>query len=194
MTEYQLVLLKEKPKGVPMDVGENIFFDNLPLDYEVFLLCYAGTGMNEDLRNKLTSLGEQSGKNLLVNFAKLNDPNYTKIRNAFDIEVFPTIIVTGIGVLASPPTEYSTAYVKMDNKQLLNSPDQAAECVERVFNLFLAGEISEAIKDQNRAARNAALNKVLKTALGGIRGFLREWEISFSFINGTFSLKPTGGS
>ncbi len=193
MTSYQLAL-SENVTGTAMAVGDNIFFENLPHDYKVYVLCYPGTDMNEELRNKLTSLGEQSGKNLLVNFAKLNDPNYARIRNTFDIQVFPTIIVTGIGALASPPTESSTAYVKMDNKNLLDSPDRAAECVERIFNLFLAGDISKSIKEENRAARNAALSNVLKTALRGIRGFLQEWEISFSFINGMLILKPTGGS
>jgi tetratricopeptide (TPR) repeat protein len=75
MTSYRLAL-SENVTGTAMAVGDNIFFENLPHDYKVYVLCYPGTDMNEELRNKLTSLGEQSGKNLLVNFAKLNDPNY----------------------------------------------------------------------------------------------------------------------
>ncbi|UCE15648.1 MAG: hypothetical protein JSV12_07185 [Candidatus Bathyarchaeota archaeon] len=189
---YQLVLselINEKTK----DVGENIFFNDLPSDYQVYVLYYPGISLNEDLASKLRNLGEIAGRNLLVNIARLDDPNYKKIVKKFGIRTFPTIIVTAIDKLASPPTEYSTAYVKIDNKRLLNSPDLTFECVQKMFNLFIEGKISEAIREKNHKVRMSRIKGIINSALKGIRDYLKKWDVSFSFITGKLELKHRGG-
>lgn len=185
---YQLVLT-EFSDEITRDVGENIFFNDLPSEYQVYVFYYPGTRLNKDLASKLRDLGTITGRNLLVNIARLDDPNYKKIVNMFKIRTFPTIIITAIDKLASPPSEYSTAYVKIDNKRLLNSPELTFECVQKMFNLFIDGKISEAIREKRREVRVTRIKGILNDALKGMRDYLKERDISFSFITGKLELK-----
>ncbi|MGZ4852778.1 MAG: hypothetical protein ACXV3D_06275 [Halobacteriota archaeon] len=191
---YQLVLSAPHDSGVTTkDVFENVIFSDMPRNYEVYLLCFPGTSMNEDLREELRKFGTYGGAVLFVNFATKLDRNYGMIRNTFDITTWPTLIMTGLEKLASPPTDPCTAYVKIDNKELLNAPTQAIECVDKIFHLFLEGEISKAIEVQTRSAREARMKEIITRALTGVLGFLRQWEIDVSFIEGRLSLKPVSG-
>jgi hypothetical protein len=189
---YQLVL-SNYTRETTKDVGGNVFLDDLPLDYQVYLLYYPGVNLNRDLAKNLKDLGKISGKNLFVNIARLDDPNFAKIVKTFGIRSFPTMIITAVDALASPPTKDSTTYIKIDNKKLLNSPDVAFECVQKMFNLFIEGKISEAIRERNRDVLNTRLKGIISDALTGVQGFLKDWDISFSFITGTLGLKYRGG-
>lgn len=175
------------------DVGENVFFSNLPSNYKVYLLYYPSARSNEDLTDVLRNLGDMTGENLFVNIAKLNDPNYNKIVNIFKISAFPTIIITANNKLASSPMEDSTAYVKIDNKKLLDSPDITIECIEKIFNLFIQGEITKAINKQRGSENIFWIKELINNTLGGLKGFLSQWDISFSFIVGKLEIKPVGG-
>ncbi len=191
---YQLTLSTPHASGTRnRDVFENVVLTDIPRNYEVYLLCFPGTNMNEDLRQELEKFGSYGGEMLFVNFATRLDRNYGMIKDMFNITTWPTLIMTGTEKLASPPTDHCTAYLKMDNKELLNTPDQAIECVERLFHLFLEGEVAKAIQVQKSSAREAVLKDILAHALNGVVGFLRQWEISVSFIEGRLSLKPVPG-
>lgn len=170
-------------------VGENIFFRDLPLDFKVYLLCYAGTKMNEELRSELISFGENTGKNLLVNMAKPDDDNYEMIQKRFNIKLFPTIIITALSEIASPPEENSTAYVRIDNKKLLSSPDLAMDCIVKIFNLFIGGNISEAMAEHQHNMRKFRITGFLKDALKSLKGFGKNWTISFGFMGARIELK-----
>ena len=185
---YQLVL-SELIDEVTRDVGENVFFDNLPSDYKVFIFYYPAPMPNEDLESALRNLGNIAGKNLFVNIGWLNDDKYDTITKLFDIKNFPVIIVTAIDKLASPPTEFSTAFVKIENKRLLNSTNLAIECVQTVFNLFIQGKISEAMSRVKRYERGALTSHLLK----GMRKFLDERDIIFGIGAFRFELKRSGG-
>jgi hypothetical protein len=148
------------------------------------------------LERKLRNFGDITGKNLFVNIGRLNDPKYRKVKKTFDIVDLPVIIVTGIEGLASVRTEryFSTAYVKIDNKNLLNSPDLTIQSLERLFNLFLGGEIVEAMKQVTTDERNAIVSKVKQVvikALKEIANFLSDKDITVSLIEGKFELKHT---
>ena len=148
---YQLIL-SESRKEVGKDVGENIFLDNLPLEYKVYLFYYPGSMPNENLEERLKELGKITGKNLFVNIGRLNDPQYSKIKNKFQIRNFPVIILTAIDELASlndGNSCYSTAYVRLDNKELFESIESMIRCVEKLFNLFIDRQIIEALKQAN---------------------------------------------
>ena len=185
---YQLVL-SELIDEVTRDVGENVFFDNLPSDYKVFIFYYPAPMPNEDLESALRNLGNIAGKNLFVNIGWLNDDKYDTITKLFDIKNFPVIIVTAIDKLASPPTEFSTAFVKIEDKRLLNSTNLAIECVQTVFNLFIQGKISEAMSQVKRYERGALISHLLK----GMRKFLDERDIIFGIGAFRFELKRSGG-
>src|SRR3990172_6297419 len=184
---YQLVL-SEKDKKTKK-VGENVFFDNLPSDSEVYMLYYSGAMTNKELESKLRDFGNNTGKNLFVNIGRLNDPNFKKIVNNFGVKDFPVIIVTANSKLASHPAEFETAYVKLDSKRLLKSPDLAIDCVQKLFNLFIQEKISEALRqpgEYNRKALITYLNGIITNVLKGI-------EFSVSIIEGKLGVKWSGG-
>lgn len=184
---YQLVL--SEPVGeTTREIGENVFFDNLPPDSEVYLLYYPGAMPNKELENKLRDFGNNAGKNLFVNIGKLNDPNFKKISNKFDLGNFPVIIVTASSKLASHSDEYETAYVKLDSKNLLNSLDLAIDCVQKLFLLFIQGKIAEALRQPGKYDRKALisrLNGVITNALKGV-------EVSASLLGGKLEVKWKG--
>ena len=191
---YQLVfseLTDEKSK----DVGENVFLDNLPSDCTVYLFYYPGAIVDEVLESKLRSLGGITGKNLFVNIGRLNDPNYNKIANKFKIMDLPVIILTAIDDLASPPKEFLTAYVRIDNKKLLNSPDVVIQCLQRLFNLFIEGKISEALNQFEKDKRDIILSRIkgiITVALKGVWEALKDTDVSLSLAEGKFEIKLSG--
>lgn len=192
---YQLVL-SELVDATTRDVAENVFFDNLPSNYEVYLLYYSGAEPNEGLETKLRDLGKDTGKNLFVNIGRLSDPNYKKIRNKFDIKNLPVIIITAIDTLASLPTEFSTAYVRIDDEKLLKSPDLVIKCVQRLFNLFIDKKISEALnqfKIDQRGLLLSHLKSIVTNAIKEVWKFFLERDISVSLTEGKFELKKSGG-
>ena len=185
---YQLVL-SESRNEITRDVGENVFFANLPSDYEVYIFYYPGAMPNVELETRLRNFGNNAGKNLFVNIGRLNDPNYRTIANKFNIRSLPVIIVTAIDKLASSPVESVTAYVKIDDKKLLNSPDSSINCLQELFLLFLQGKISEAMGQLDKARRNLLITNALK----GIWDLLGKTDITISFIEGKFEIKHSGG-
>jgi hypothetical protein len=192
---FQLILsqaTEEKTK----DVGENVFLDNLPSDYQVYLFCYSGVMPDENLENNLRKFGQVTGKNLFVQIGRLNDPNYKQIAKKFGITSFPVLIMTAIDRLASSPIDSFTAYVRIDSQTLLDRPDLTLQCIEKLFNLFIAGKISEAMaqfKQEQRAAILARLKDIAYEALKGIGGFLKELDISWSVAEGKLEIKHKGG-
>jgi hypothetical protein len=190
---FKLVLFKpEDDKTGEKAIGD-VFYDNLPSDCEVYLFYYGGATPNEELTNRLKNFGNITGKNLFVNIGKLSDPNYRKVVNTFNIRTFPVIIMTATAKFASPPANFSTTYLKIETKRLLNSPDLAISCVEKLFNLFIEGKISEAIKEKNRDELVARLKGTISDGLKEMREFLDERDINFSFIEGKLELKKSDG-
>ena len=149
---------------------------------------------NEDLEHKLRKFGNIIGKNLFVNIGRLNDPNYKKIASRFEIRDLPVIIITAIDGLSSVKTEryYSTFFVRLDSKILLHSGDLTIKSIEQLFNLFIGGQISEALSQYRHDQRNAFLSKlkvVILNSLKVIAKFLSDRDISISLLEGKFELK-----
>jgi len=185
---YQLVL-SERVEEITRDVGENVFFDNLPSDSEVYLFYYPGAMPNKELESKLRDFGNNTGKNLFVNIGRLNDPNFKKIVNNFGVKDFPVIIVTANSRLASHPIEFETAYVKLDSKKVLNSTDLTIDCAQKLFLLFIQEKITEALSQPgiyDRKAVIARLNGVISSVLKGV-------EFSISLLGGKMEVKWKGG-
>ena len=166
----------------------------MPDDYKVYLFYYPGSMPNEDLENKLRKFGNIIGKNLFVNIGRLNDPNYKKIASRFEIRGLPVIIITAIDRLASVKTERycSTFFVRLDSKILLHSVDLTIKSIEQLFNLFIGGQISEALSQYRHDQRNAFLSKLKVVILNSLKvmaKFLFDRDISISLLEGKFELK-----
>jgi len=172
-----------------------VFLQDLPNDYKVFLLYFRAAMPNRPLEDALTQLGDNTGKNLLVNLGSAADPNYDMIVGRFNITRFPVIIMTAVPGLASPASADCTAYAKLDSKELLKSPERTVECAEKLFNLFMQRKIVEAIsqaKWSERSAMAGAVLHVIGDGLKAVGGFLADRDISVSVLEGKFELKHSG--
>ena len=187
---YQLIF-SEPAKDVEKDVGENVFLENLPAEYKVYLFYYPDAMGNEELESQLRKLGEMTGKNLFVNIGSLNDPNYNKIAGNFQIKKLPAIVMTATADLASPPSEYLSSYIRIDNPKLLNEPDKIRDLLQKLFNLFISGNIADALKEakkDNRKTLLAKIGKIIADAVKAIGKFIDERDINISFLEGKFEL------
>lgn len=192
---YQLVFEEAPTPGAAKGVG-SVFLDNLPADYKVYLFYYGGAMPDEALESRLRQLGEMTGNNLFVNIGTLGDPRYGEITGRFEIKKYPVIILTAIDSLASPAAEYLTTYVRLDSRNMLDSPDRTIECVQELFNLFLQGKVSEAIahaKWQERTELLAQVGHFFAGALKGLRDFVAGRDINIAFATFKLELKKSGG-
>jgi hypothetical protein len=149
---------------------------------------------NEDLESNLRNFGDFTGNNLFVNIGRLNDPKYYKIRNRFGIRDLPVIVLTALEGLAAVKTDafYSTAFVRIDGKNILSSVDLTLKSVERLFNLFVDGNVSAAMiqgEQISREAIHASIKAIIHNAIKQIGEFLSERDITVSLIEGKFELK-----
>jgi hypothetical protein len=195
---YSLVFTDppEDGKNPQRDVGENILFNDLPSDYKVYALYFPGEPPDSSLEDALRSLGNKTGKNLMIYFGSLSDPVLTQIMPRFGISAPPVIIVTAVADLASPHNDHSTTYARIDSKKLLGSPQRTVECVEKVFSLFLQGEVAKAIsaaKWTQRAELASALGNVVGRALKALGNYIETHDIVISLAIGKLELKRSGG-
>ena len=203
---YELVLTEPEPASVGPTRGDapavgaargftRVFVKDLPDDYKVFLLYFRAAMPNRPLEDGLTQLGDNTGKNLLVNLGSAADPNYDLIVGRLNITQFPVIIMTAVPDLASPAGAQWTAYAKLDSKELFKSPERTVECAEKLFNLFMQRKIVEAIsqaKWTERSAMASAVLRVIGDGLKAVGGFLKDRDISVSVLEGKFELKHSG--
>jgi len=78
-----------------------VFLEILPHGYSVYIFYYPGAFPNDELENKLRTLGKITGNIVFVNIGRLNDPRYEKIRDTFSITDLRVIVITAIEELAS---------------------------------------------------------------------------------------------
>jgi hypothetical protein len=174
------------------DVGENILLANLTDEYKVYAFYYPGQPVDEEFEDMLRAFGRQTGKNLLVNIGRYNDPEYDRIVSAFSIKKYPVLIVTAIEALAASRDEMLTLYARLDSELLLTSPERALKCLEDLFNLFLQGKVEEAVSHAKWAQRAEALRTlggIFRTVLSKITGLVFDRDISISFAQVKLELK-----
>jgi hypothetical protein len=196
---FELVLTEKESANSEATKGVGSrFFTDLPQEYKVFLLYYRAAMPDKDLEDKLAELGKNTGKNLFVNLGRTKDSNFAMISKRFfaPSQSFPVIIMTAVHDLASPQNEFVTAFVRLDSKQLLGSPEKTVQCAEKLFNLFIQGDVAKAIssaKWTERVALAGAVFSVLGNALKAVGGFIASRDISVSVVEGKFELKRSGG-
>jgi hypothetical protein len=163
---YKLVLGgTDAPGG--KDFGENVFFDRLPKDYQVYLFYYPGIVPNPELEDYLRKLGDGTGKNLFVNLGKLNDTRYGEIVKRFGIRSRPVIIMTAQESLASWESNGGplTAFVRLDRKELFLDVLRTMDCVNRLYDLFVSQRIPLAIKEAKSSQLGSILDKFRKNVV-----------------------------
>jgi hypothetical protein len=191
---YRLIAAGQ-PGDTQRDVGDNVLLADLADEFKVYAFYY-GAGMpNLSVIQALRTLGAETGKNLFINIGKLNDPQQDKIARMFGIEKYPVLVMTALSHLAASRDEPISAYVRLDNERLLNSPERTIGCVQELFSLFLQGKVAEAVthaKWSQRAEFARAVGGVLAGALKKIGDFVLDRDFVFSFVEGTLTLKKSG--
>ena len=198
---YRLVLSEPIEKktdvvGEKKALGEDIFLYDMPQDCKVYMLYYPGALPDEELEKGMRNLGNISGKNLFVNIGRLDEPNYDTIASKFGIKRLPVIIVTAYDQLAYDPIGQTTAFIKLDDRRLLNSPQLTIDSLQTIFNLFIQGNIYEAIKQANADSRAVLISDIAKltsSLLNKIGNIFKDFEISISLLGGKLELKRGGG-
>lgn len=193
---YKLVLLEPKVEGREKAVGENVFLDNLDYDYKVYLFYYPGAMPNDELEEKLRTLGNITGNNLFLNIGQLNDRKFDMIREKFKIQTTPVIIITGIDGIASlkENSSLSTAYVRLDNEDLLKSVNKTIKCVQTIYYSFIGGDIVEALKlakEYNRDSTISLIKGKLADSLIAVGYYFEQRDIEVSIDSFKFAIKKS---
>jgi hypothetical protein len=188
---YQLTLteLDTEPTRA---VGDNVFLANLAAEYPVYIFYYPAEKPSEALEDGLRKLGRSAGNNLFVNMARLNDPQFDKITQAFEIKSLPAVVITAIATLAAPEGDNSNPYVRLDKKIL--SSDDAMDHINHLYLLFLRGDVADAIKTHKWKTRLdlvKMLGEFFAGHLKGIVGYLASRDFSVSLVTGKFEVKKS---
>jgi hypothetical protein len=198
-------LLLSEPTDGPgkKDIGQNVFLNDLPYDYKVYVFYYPGIMPNPVLEEKLRALGDDTGKNLFVNIGRRNDPNFDKIVARFGIRDYPVIVVTAVDELASLrigdkfSTVYVQEYIKLDKHNLMESIDSTIRSVESLFSLFITGNIRDATRQVKKDQSQATISHIMDTISRQLRSIgknLSEKDISVSLVEGKFELRSSQSS
>jgi len=190
---YSIVFEEEPGKAV----GENVFLSNLPMSPKVLALFYPGAADTEEVEKELRALGQKTGGNLFVNIAEtLADPDYQLAAGSFRIKSLPVIVVTAVSPLAATP-EGHTAFVRLDAKELFQQPQQLVRTVEQLFNLFLRGEIAQAVRkgwlQQIRAKIDAAADAIW-AIIQPVIAWAAKKDIALEFLSAKIEVKESGGT
>ena len=200
---YRLVFSDPTDEPGKKDFGQNVFLNDLPYDYKVYIFYYPGIMPNPVPEEKLRALGDDTGKNLFVNIGRRNDPNFDKIVARFGIRAYPVIVITAVGELASLrigdkfSTVYVQEYIKLDKHNLMESIDSTIRSVESLFSLFITGNIHDAIRQVKKDQSQATISHIMETITRQLRSvgkFLSEKDISVSLTEGKFELRSNQSS
>jgi hypothetical protein len=145
---------------------------------------------------ELRALGLKTGGNLFVNIAEtLADPSYQMAAERFRLKSLPVIVVTAVGPLAATP-EGQTAFVRLDGKHLFQQPQQLVQTVEQLFNLFLRGDIAEAVRAgwvQQIKAKILAAADAIWAQIQSVITWAAKKDISLEFLSAKIEVKERGG-
>jgi hypothetical protein len=190
---YQLVL-REPGEDEGKAVGENVLLANLPAEFPVYAFYYPAELPDPAFEGALRHLGERTGNNFFINMGRLDDPQLDKIVKTFGIESFPTVVVTAVADLAAPPDELLSSFVRIDGR-LLATPDRAISHIEKVYLLFLRGEVAKAISGTKWSSRGELARKVgqfFTSALRGLLGYIADRDLTISVLEGRFEITKSG--
>lgn len=169
---------------------------DVPDDCQIYLFYFPSTRDHEDLEKALLKWGKTTGKNLFIGLWGMDDPNYPKVAQTFEIGPLPAIVVTGAPWLASAMENggSTTAYVRVDSKQLLAHKDKTLDSMERLYNYFIRGLVKEALRTAKKDGMLAKLAHYLgklKDWLGrAIGDFLKEHKIIVDVFKGRIEVSP----
>jgi hypothetical protein len=173
---------------VPQDrrtFAKSITLDHIPDDCKVYCFVFGSSDADEKTKKDLEELGTEYGNNLFTGFWSMADPNYKDIATYFDLSTLPTIVMTAEASLASTKDSNESVFVRLDNRKLLLDVENVKELVRLLYNLFITGEVANAIRTAKNASRWGNIRdisaKVEKFFTDTLVKIIEKYNIDFSF-------------
>jgi hypothetical protein len=148
----------------------------VPDDCRVYSFVFRQSKLDSRIKTELQAIGEESGLNLFVGLWDMSDPNYIKMNEIFNLDKLPAVIMTADSSL-STVSDTENAYVRIDDERLLDKPEEFSKLINELYNLFLRGDVTKAIKKTHSTEISIFLSNLLKeikTAIGEIAGKIIE--------------------
>lgn len=175
-----------------------LYLGEIDPNCKVYLFVFTGMNqLNPKLREALTKLGKETGKNLFVGFWANDDEDFEKAVHAFRLKKAPAIVVTAESQLAFMNETAETVYARIDDEKILQDEkflNLAKKTLDRLYLLFLDGKVQEAIKEAEKAHDKRKMLDFLrkiKDSFGVVGKFLDEHKISVEFGNFKFETEPS---
>ncbi|OPY32614.1 MAG: hypothetical protein A4E32_01196 [Methanomassiliicoccales archaeon PtaU1.Bin124] len=126
-----------------------------------------GFEANAELESALTEWGRRE-RNLVVGILRKNDPAHVSITNAIPFDETPAIVLAGVGspVVINKGIEVRMPCIVLNNKELLQNPEETMEFLESAYNLFGEREFVDAVANVDSDVQKLDHEEVLKD-MGG---------------------------
>lgn len=173
----------------------------IPSDCQVYVFYIPGIkDKSQELPKTLTDWGAESGKNVFVGLLTKDAPDYRNIITLFKISNTPAVVVSALPRFATDE-EYknaTTVYARIDNDRLIGDADASIKCIQKIYNLFMQGQVKQAIADAKKAQWKKSFNHylgLLRDAAGhALSEFLKGEKIVFDLLKGQITISPITGS
>ncbi len=66
--------------------------------------------------------------------------------------------------------QYSTSFVRIDDRKLLSNPDKTIDCLSILCTLYLKREYSEAMRQYNKYTREEIISQLTATTINALKG------------------------
>jgi hypothetical protein len=186
----QIQIVNSAPKGT-LAFAKDVTLDNVPDNSKVYCFVFGPTDAQEQTKKDLEILGTESGNNLFVGFWSMADSRYVDLAKYFQLKSLPAIIITAESSLASIDDANMSAYVRLDNRKLLSETESVKQLVKDLFNLFIRGEVVEAIKTAKSQSKKASIryffNKIKNIFSDAVMSIINKYNIEFEY--GLFKAK-----
>jgi len=111
----------------------------------VYAFVFRQSKLDNKIRDELEQMGKELGSNLFVGLWDMSDPDYVKMNEIFKLGKLPAVVVTAESSL-STVSDTENTYLRIDDKRLLEKPEEFLDLVNEIYNLFIRGDITKAIK------------------------------------------------
>jgi hypothetical protein len=187
-----LVIRNTSPPPVGAIVDRNVRLRGVPDDCRVYAFVFRQSKLDSRIKGELEAIGEEAGLNLFVGLWDMSDPNYIKMNEIFSLGKLPAVIMTADSSL-STVSDTENTFVRIDDERLLEKPEEFSVLINQLYNLFLRGDITNAIKKTHSAEISVFLSnflKEIKTSIGDVASKIIE-TYNIKFEIGPFKAELT---
>jgi len=167
---------------------------DVPDDCHVYVFYIPGIVKHDDLKNALLEYGKAAGKNIFVGSWDPSAQSLKDVLAAFQVKGSPAVVVFGNPKeMADGQQPVQSPYARIDNSNLLNDLAKASTCINATCNLFIQGQVKQALTNARNDQFKSSLDFYLGKLGSGILKFLTEGNVKFGLPAG-FSISFSSGS